>query len=65
MEDPCLETNENCAPGMICFGPCNPNVFCEGATGFPHCTSCIEGYTGDGCKGDVDECTGCYMQVGM
>ncbi|XP_052255795.1 neurogenic locus notch homolog protein 1-like isoform X2 [Dreissena polymorpha] len=63
MEDPCLETNENCAPGMTCFGPCNPNVYCEGATGIPHCTNCIEGYTSDGCKGDVDECTEYFEDV--
>ncbi|KAH3696938.1 hypothetical protein DPMN_084420 [Dreissena polymorpha] len=45
---------------MTCFGP---NVFCEGATGIPYCTNCIVGYMGDGCNGDVDECTGCYMQM--
>ncbi|XP_052778073.1 neurogenic locus notch homolog protein 3-like isoform X1 [Mya arenaria] len=56
-DDPCLETKENCPAGMTCYGPCNPNVFCEGATGIPHCTTCIAGWIGNSCDKDEDECT--------
>ncbi|WAR23351.1 hypothetical protein MAR_037020 [Mya arenaria] len=42
---------------MTCYGPCNPNVFCEGATGIPHCTTCLEGWIGDKCDKDENECT--------
>ncbi|KAH3695446.1 neurogenic locus notch homolog protein 1-like isoform X2 [Dreissena polymorpha] len=56
MDDPCLETNVNCPRGMKCFGPCNPNVFCQGATGIPQCTNCISGFKGTNCDEDEDEC---------
>ncbi|KAH3695441.1 hypothetical protein DPMN_082901 [Dreissena polymorpha] len=56
MDDPCLETNVNCPRGMKCFGPCHPNVFCQGAHGIPYCTNCISGYKGTNCTEDEDEC---------
>ncbi|KAH3695450.1 hypothetical protein DPMN_082910 [Dreissena polymorpha] len=57
MDDPCLETKENCTKGMTCYGPCNPNVLCEGPTGIPHCGGCIPGFQGKNCDEDEDECT--------
>ena len=56
-DDPCLP-NPQCPPGRLCYGPCDPNIVCIGATGQPHCRGCVAGYTGIKCEDDVDECTG-------
>ncbi|XP_052776099.1 neurogenic locus notch homolog protein 3-like isoform X2 [Mya arenaria] len=57
LDNPCSEQTDDCPVGMTCYGPCNPNVFCEGATGIPHCTTCLEGWIGDKCDKDENECT--------
>lgn len=54
-DDPCLP-NMTCPEGFLCYGPCDPNIVCIGATGLPHCRGCVPGYTGIDCKEDVDEC---------
>lgn len=54
-DDPCLPRID-CPEGYLCYGPCDPNIVCIGATGLPHCRGCVPGYTGIKCDEDVDEC---------
>ena len=56
-DDPCLPRID-CPEGYLCYGPCDPNIVCIGATGLPHCRGCVPGYTGIKCDEDVDECRG-------
>lgn len=68
-DDPCVDNTgkPDCPAGMKCFGPCNPNVFCTGipSTGIPQCYGCMEGWTGEICNQDVDECKGkiCFKAI--
>ncbi|XP_045158508.2 fibropellin-1-like isoform X5 [Mercenaria mercenaria] len=56
LDDPCLPRKTNCPKGSLCFGECDPNVICEGATGYAHCRGCVAGWTGMHCEKDIDEC---------
>ncbi|XP_060602063.1 protein crumbs homolog 1-like isoform X2 [Ruditapes philippinarum] len=56
IDDPCLERKKNCPAGSVCYGDCDPNVICEGATGFAHCRGCVAGWTGLHCEEDINEC---------
>ena len=48
----------DCPKGFLCYGPCNPNIACIGATGQAHCRGCVPGYKGINCTEDMDECSG-------
>ncbi|KAL4235869.1 hypothetical protein ACF0H5_004257 [Mactra antiquata] len=56
IDDPCTINTTNCPADSVCYGTCNPNIACEGATGVAFCHGCVAGWTGTQCLEDVDEC---------